>query len=163
MLEVGRHAAGIVECHANPRALDALTMPTGVHLCRVAPDELLLLMAPPRLEEILRRATAHLAVVDPGGLVVDQSDGWTIFGLPGEEGALALRQLAAMPLPERRPAFLQGAVAGGPAKLLLLPGIVYLLVPFALRDHLERRLREVCAPTSVRIDGAESPFPGSTP
>ncbi len=163
MLEIGRFCAGIVECHASPRTLDALKVPAGVHRCRVAPDELLLLAAPSRTEELLRRATAHLAVVEPGAIAVDQSDGWTIFGLPGrlpdDEGMLALRQLAMIPFPERRPAFVQGAVAGGSAKLLLLPGIVFLLVPFALRDHVERRLREVGGGT-LRIAAEEIPFAG---
>jgi hypothetical protein len=160
VLEVGRYVAGIVECHASPRALDALVAPAGVQACRVAPDELLLLMAPARLDEVMRRSTAHLAVLEPGGLVVDQSDGWTIFGLPGEAGQQALRQLTEMPLPARRPAFLQGSVAGGAAKLILLPGIAFLLVPFALRDHLERRLRDVGAPGEVKVATAESLFAG---
>lgn len=162
MLEIGRLHAGIVECHAGAPALDALPVPPGVHACRVAPDEVLLVAPPSRTDELLRRATATLAVVEPGSLVVDQSDGWAIFSLPGEEGMLALRQLALFPFPERRPAFLQGAVAGGSAKLLMLPGVVLLLVPFALRDHVERRLREVCAATPVRIAAVEAPLSPSS-
>jgi hypothetical protein len=161
VLEVGRFRAGLVECHASARALDTLTVPAGAHLCRVAPDELLLLGAPERIDELLRRAIAQLAVVEPGALVVDQSDGWTIFSLPGEAGLLALRQLSFLPIPERRPAFLQGAVAGGPAKLLFVDGLVHLLVPFALRDHLARRLRDLFAAGgvgAVHIADAEAPF-----
>lgn len=161
MVEVGRFHAGLVECHASAAALDALSVPVGVQALRIAADELLLLAPPARTDELLRRATAHLAVVEPGAIAVDQSDGWAIFGLPGhlpdDPGMMALRQLALMPLPERRPAFVQGAVAGGPAKLLLLPGIVLLLVPFALRDHLERRLREVAGGV-LRIATEELPF-----
>lgn len=158
MLEIGRWHAALIECHAGASALDALAVPAGVHACRVAPDELVLLAAPQQAGELLRRASAHLAVVAPGALVVDQSDGWAIFSLPGDEGMQTLRQLTLFALPERRPAFVQGAVAGGSARLLLLPGVVLLMVPFALRDHLERRLREVCAPAAVRIDAAEAPF-----
>lgn len=167
MLEIARFHACLIACHGSAPALDALAVPAGVQALRVAPDELLLLAPPARTDELLRRATAHLAVVEPGAVAVDQSDGWAIFGLPGhlpghssiDEGLLALRQLTVMPLPDRRPAFVQGAVAGGPAKLLLLPGIVHLLVPFALRDHVERRLRDVVAPAGVRIAESETPFP----
>lgn len=163
MLDVARLHACVVACHGSAPALEALAVPAGALALRVAPDELLLLAPPARAEELLRRATAHLAVVEPGALAVDQSDGWAIFGLPGhqpeDEGVLALRQLALMPLPRRRPAFVQGAVAGGPAKLLLLPEVVYLLVPFALRDHVARRLCDVAAPTGVRIAELETPFP----
>lgn len=160
MLEIGRCHAAIVECHAGAAALDALKVPAGVHACRVAPDELLLLAAPARVAELLQRATAHLAVVEPGALVVDQSDGWTIFSLAGDGGLTALSQLAQFPIRERRPAFLQGAVAGGAAKLLLLPGVVHLLVPFALGDHVEGRLRDVCAARPFRLAPAEAPFAG---
>lgn len=162
MLEIGRFHAGIVECHASAAALDALAVPPGVHACRVAPDELLLLASPSRTDELLRRAMATLAVAEPGALVVDQSDGWTIFGLPGEEGMRTLRQLALFPFPERRPAFAQGAVAAGAAKLLMLPGVVLLLVPFALRDHVERRLREVCASAPLTMSVVEAPFLGAS-
>jgi hypothetical protein len=165
VLEIGRLYAGVVECHASPRTLDALTAPAGVHLCRVAPDELLLLAAPSRTDELLRRATAQLVVAEPGALVVDQSDGWAIFRLPGnlpghlpDEGMLALSQLALFAMPARRPSFVQGAVAGGAAKLLLLPGFVLLLVPYALRDHVARRLREVGAGFAVQLADDESPY-----
>ena len=162
MLEIGRFYAGVVECHASPRTLDALTAPAGVHACRVAPDELLLLAAPSRTDELLRRATAQLVVADPGALVVDQSDGWAVFrlpgSLPGDEGMLALGQLALFAMPARRPSFVQGAVAGGAAKLLLLPGFVLLLVPYALRDHVARRLRDVCAGLSFQLADEEVPF-----
>ena len=67
----------------------------------------------------------------------------------GRKGCWRSGSSRLFPFPERRPAFLQGAVAGGSAKLLMLPGVVLLLVPFALRDHVERRLREVCAATPV--------------
>lgn len=163
MAEVARFHAGLVECHGSAAALDALSVPAGVQALRVAPDELLLLAPPERTEELLRRATAHLAVVEPGAMALDQSDGWAIFGLPGhlpdDPGLLALRHLALMPLPERRPAFVQGAVAGGPAKLLLLPTSVLLLVPYALRDHLERRLRDVSG-GALRVAAAEVAWGG---
>ena len=163
MLEIARFRACVVECHGSAPALDALAVPSGVQALRVAPDELLLLAPPARADELLRRAMAHLAVVEAEALAVDQSDGWTIFGLPGhlpgDEGMTALRQLVLMPLPRRRPAFVQGALAGGPAKLVLLPEIVLLLVPYPLRDHVAGRLRDVAAPGGVRIAELEIPFP----
>lgn len=158
-LEIQRSRAAVVECHARAEALASLPAMSNVHACRVAPDELLLLAPPALADEVRRRAEAHLAGTDRGALVLDQSDGWVIFSLPGEAGLRALRMLAVFPLPETRPAFLQGAVAGGSAKLLLLPGVVHLLVPYPLRDHLERRLRDVAGP-AVRIATEESPFAG---
>lgn len=158
MLEIQRSHAAIVECHASPLALQSMPAMPRVHVCRVAPDELLL-VAPPSLgDEVLRRATAHLTSAEPETLVLDQSDGWAVFSLRGDDVMEPLRKLAVFPFPEARPAFVQGAVAGGPAKLLLLPGVVHLLVPFPLRDHLERRLRDVCDAARTRIAHGEVAF-----
>ena len=158
MLEIGRFHAAIVECHAAAAALDALKVPPGAHACRVAPDELLLIAAPGRLDELLQRARAHLAVVEPGALVLDQSDGWTIFSLAGDGGMTALSQLALFPIRQRRPAFVQGAVAGVSAKLLLESGVIHLLVPCAAGDHVAGRLRDVCAARPFRLAAGEAPF-----
>lgn len=170
MLEIQRSHAAIVECHASALALQAMPAMPRVHACRVAPDELLL-VAPPSLgDEVLRRAKAHLASAEPGTLVLDQSDGWAVFSLRGDDVLEPLRKLAVIPFPEARPAFIQGAVAGGSAKLLLLPGVAHLLVPFPLRDYLERRLRDVCdaarthiAPGEVAFASAAAPLPPLPP
>ena len=161
MLEIQRSHAAILECHASVGALSTMPAMARVHACRVAPDELWLLAPPALTADVLRRAEAHLASVEPGTLVVDQSDGWAVFSLRADDAAEALRplaHLAVFPFPEARPAFVQGAVAGGPAKLLLLPGVIHLLVPFPLRDHLERRLRDVCDAARTRIGAGEVPF-----
>lgn len=160
MLEIQRTGATILECHASVPVLDALPAWAGVAQLRVAADELLLLAPPALGDEWLSQVTAHLAKAEPGALVVDQSDGWAIFSLRGDEPLAALRKLAVLPLPDARPAFVQGAVAGGSAKLLLLPGVVHLLVPFPLRDHVERRLRDVCDAARTRIDSGEVALEG---
>lgn len=161
MLEIQRSHAAIIECHASAAALDGLPTPPGAECCRVAPDELLLVASSSRVDELLRGAVTHLTSAEPGSLVLDQSDAWTVFSLRGDQEADAfqpLAQLSTMPFPAARPAFVQGAVAGGPAKLLLLPGVVHLLVPLSLRDHLDRRLRDVCDAARTRIGSGETPF-----
>lgn len=158
MLEIQRSHAAVIECHASAATLASLPALPGVHACRVAPDELLLLAPPALGEGVLRQATEHLAAAERGTLVLDQSSGWVVFTLRGDDGMEALRMLSVIPFPQVRPAFVQGAVAGGSAKLLLLPGVVHLLVPFPLRDHLERRLRDVCDAAHTRFGSGEVPF-----
>lgn len=158
MLEIQRCHAAIVECHAGASALDALPAQPAVERCRVAPDELLLVAPPAMLDDVLRRAAAHLAGAEPAALVLDQSDGWAIFTLRGDDAMAPLARLSVIAFPTTRPAFVQGAVAGGSAKLLLLSGAVHLLVPFPLRDHLKRRLRDVCDAARTRIAPGEAPF-----
>lgn len=162
MLDIHRSHAAIVACHASASALDSMPAMPCVDVCRVAPDELLLLTSPSNGGEVLQRATTHLTNAEPATLVLDQSAGWAIFSLRGDDAMPPLLQLSAIPFPETRPAFVQGAVADGPAKVLLLPGVVHVLVPFALRHHLERRLRDVCdARARLAID--EAPLTYASP
>lgn len=116
MPDIERTHTAVVACHASPAALDALLAVPGTFECRVAPDELLLVAPPWMLAECERRAAEHFASVEPTALVVDQSDGWSGFSLRGDEAPAVFAQLSAIPLPVRRPAFVQGAVAGGSAK-----------------------------------------------
>lgn len=162
MLDIQRSYAAIIACHASAAALDSMPARSRVHPCRVAADELLLLAPPSLGEEVLRQATAHVTGAERGTLVLDQSDGWVIFSLRGDDAMRPLRQLSVIPFPDTRPAFVQGAVAGGAAKVLLLADVVHLLVPFALRQHVERRLRDVCG-ASARIATRETPFDDASP
>ncbi|MEP7344370.1 MAG: hypothetical protein ABI877_03845 [Gemmatimonadaceae bacterium] len=144
MLSIERTRTAVVACYATPQALDALPVLPGTYDCRVAPDEMLLVAPPLHLAETERRAAEHFAVFDPTALVLDQSDGWSAFSLRGDEGLSIFAQLSAVPLPRERPAFLQGAVAEGAAKILLFDGVIHLLVPSTLRHHLANRLNDVC-------------------
>jgi hypothetical protein len=128
------------------------------YACRVAPDELWLIAPPELLADTERCAAEHFSRADPTALVLDQSDGWTTFTLRGDEGRWIFAQLSTIPLPSARPAFVQGAVAGAAAKVLLLDGVVHVLVPLTLRQHLTARLHDVCG--IVFISSAETPFLG---
>jgi len=145
VLSIERAHAAIVACCASPEALDTLPTHPETHTCRVAPDELLLVTPPALLEDTERRAAAHFAVADPAALVLDQSDGWSAFTLRGDEADAVFARLSAVPLPARRPAFVQGAVAGGSAKIIALDDCIHLLVPSTLRHHLAARLQDACA------------------
>lgn len=149
MLSIERTHAAVVACCAGPPALDALPAIPGTQSCRVAPDELLLVAPPALLAETERRVAGHFAAVEPTALVVDQTDGWSVFSLRGDEARSVFAQLSTVPLPMGSTAFVQGAVAGGSAKILLVDGIIHLLVPSTLRRHVAARLNDVCAGRSV--------------
>ena len=85
-------------------------------------------------------------------MVLDQSDGWSAFTLRGDEAPSVFAQLSDVPLPLRRRAFLQGAVAGGSAKVLILDDAIHVLVPSTLRDNLAGRLRDVCGGRAIVPD-----------
>ena len=152
MLSVERTHAAVIACYASGATLDALPAPPNAYACRVAPDELWLIAPLELLADTERRATEYCARTEPTALVLDQSDGWTAFTLRGDEALSVLAQLSALPFPAARPAWMQGAVAGGAAKILLLDGEVHVLVPLTLRHHLAARLRDVCGSlTSIPV------------
>ena len=162
MLDINRTNATVVACYADPQALDSLpVVPPGTHGCRVAPDELLLVAPPTERAETERWAADHFASADPSALVLDQSDGWSAFTLRGDEAPSVFAQLSEVPLPLRRRAFLQGAVAGGSAKVLLLDDAIHVLVPSTLRDNLAGRLRDVCGGRAV-VPDTELAFAGDS-
>jgi hypothetical protein len=129
VLEMRRSEPRVVRCLARPETLDALPETAGVHAYRVAPDELLLigLQAEPDL---------------PGGLAVDETGGWAAWTLSGPDAVEALGRLSALP---PGPGFLQGAVAGVPAKAILGEAEIHLLVAASLAHHVEERLSAACS------------------
>ena len=100
--------------------------------------------APARLAETERRAAEHFAAVDPTALVLDQTDGWSVFSLRGDDARSVFAQLTTVPLPLGPTAFVQGAFAGGSAKILLVDGVIHVFVPSTLRHHVAGRLDDVC-------------------
>jgi hypothetical protein len=159
VLSIERTHAAVVACHASPAALDALGDWPGTYACRVAGDEVLLVAPPALLPDVLRTATERVAGHDPSALVLDQTDGWCTLTLRGDEADAAYSQLSTVPLPERRPAFVQGAVAGGSAKVLALDGVLHLLVPSMLGHNLATRLNDVCRGRAT-VPVAETAFAG---
>ena len=101
-------------------ALDRVTTPDGVEVGRVAPDELLWLADPGRAEELEAEGKRQLAGAGQRALVVDNSDGWTMFSIVGDGRAAALARLSSLRLPDR--GFRQGKVAEVPGKVFARPG-----------------------------------------
>ena len=162
MLSIERTHAAVVACYASPKALDSLPAIPGTRDCRIAPDEVLLIAPPAHLAESERRAAEHLAATEPSALVLDQSDGWSVFTLRGDEARSVFAQLSAVPLPMGRQAFLQGAVAGGSAKILVLDDVIHVLVPSTLCHHVAARLKDVCVGRAM-VPDAEIAFVSYAP
>jgi len=157
VLSIERARAAVIACFAGRQALDALPAQPGTHRCRVADDELLLVAPPALLGDTERRAAEHFAAADPAALVLDQSDGWSVFTIRGDEADTVFAQLSTVPLPARRPAFMQGAVAGGSAKIMALEGCIHVFAPSTLRHHVSARLNDACRGRAV-IPAAEIAF-----
>ncbi len=118
---------GATRIVADPGALDGIEAPDGGHLLRLAPDDLLVLPPPDRVD-----------VADPYALVEPEA-GFSAAWFDRSE-LPRLQALSAWEFPRRRPAPAQGHLAGIPVKMLFDVGGVLVLVPATLAHHLEERL-----------------------
>lgn len=143
MLRVRRANAAIIACYASAATLDALPSPRAAHSCRIAPEELWLVAAQFEGNAILSSVAGYLTAQEPSALAIDQSDGWVVRSLFGDDALNVLAQLCVFRLPDMRPEFVQGSVAGAPAKVLLLFGSAHVFVPYPLRHFVDSRLRDV--------------------
>lgn len=129
MLEVSGSRPRVIRCLGHPEALDALATSADVHACRVAADELFL---------VGQAADVEVA----GGLAVEETGAWAEWTLSGPDAAEAVARLSALPA---GPGFLQGEVAGVPAKAIIGDGEIHLLVPASVAHHVEERVLVACA------------------
>ncbi len=145
MLDLIASRTGVITCVGTPSAVDAAEAVDG-YAGRVAPDELMLLVATADV------ARAHAAVVEAVGatdaMVVDATDGWTVWTLEGEDTDRAMARLSPLELPED--GFAQGDVARVPTKIVCANGRVHLLVPTMWRAYLRERILARCAGLQVR-------------
>ena len=155
MLELIAIDAAIIGCHADQAQLDRFAAPDGAVSVRIARDELWLIGQLSDRDQLAEQAERLLA--DTDALVVDQSDGWTTWGLRGDHRPV-LHRLMLAPLPDERPAFVQGAITGVPGKVVATADTVHLMVPSPVGHHLRDRIIGVCRDLAPSVVGPEQ-FP----
>jgi hypothetical protein len=119
-------------------ALDRVQIPPGVKHGRVAPDELLWLGDPEQAGALEAEGKRQLAGAGERALVVDNSDGWTLFSIVGDGRADALARLSSLRLPDE--GFRQGNVAGVPGKVFARAGRIDVLCTSDVRWYVRERL-----------------------
>lgn len=136
--------AAIIRCLGEPGALDGLSTPPGAYAGRVAPDELMLLGARAVRASIRTHAAASLARTDPHGLVVDHTDGWSIWTMSGPEVQRAFANLTAIPFPDVAGALVQGVIGEVPAKAVVFGTRVHVMAASTVGHHLRERILRAC-------------------
>lgn len=152
MLTMAPTEAAIIRCLGAPGALDGLPTPPGAYAGRVAPDEVMLLGAHEARAAILAHAAASLAQADPHGLVVDATDGWSVWTISGPEVQRAFAALTAIPFPDDTGAFLQGVIAEVPAKALVFGMRVHVMVASTVGHLLRERIERACSDLPFRTE-----------
>lgn len=135
MLELATTSVSVIGVFADPATIDALDP----RAFWIAADEAMLVGEP--------GATPTVAVDDPHAVVLETTDGWTVFTLTGEQVRAAFARLSALPLPER--GFVQGDVVRVPARVIVEPGRLRILVPAMWGEHVRTRILARCAKLDV--------------
>lgn len=113
---------------ADPAALDAATVPAGVVVLRLAPDEALVL------------GDGSVTVADDPFALVVSDHGWSVAALAWPDFDRVVRPHLEWPVHPTR-GLAQGRVAGVPAKLWMTDDGVLLVAPTCHADELTERLR----------------------
>lgn len=149
MLEVAPLDPSVIACLSTSDHLDRLPQVEGFRRCRISPGEVYFVGRGSGRRAGVEEIRERLLPLDPDALVVDLSDGWTGWSLRGGAAEEVFARLSVLALPDERPAFLQGAVAQVPAKVLLDEGKMLLLVPAPVEHHLRERIRTAGADLEV--------------
>ena len=118
---------------ATPAALDTADVPQSSLALRFAADELF--VTPPLQDESI--ILAH----DPHAIVISEG-GFAGIWLDNDEAIEFLQKNCAWELPNGRPAFAQGAVAGIPIKLWLEDEQVLFIVPAPYAHDFAKRMED---------------------
>ena len=112
---------------ADPASLDRIEAPEAGYLMRLAPDDLLVVPAPDRVE-----------VADPYA-IVEPEHGFSGAWFEVSELAM-LQSVCEWEFPSERPALAQGHVAGVAVKMLFSGSGVMVVVPTVTLHHFRERL-----------------------
>lgn len=151
MLELSLLEATIVACYTTAAVLDAWSPPPDAFVARVARDELWVVGPRAGRCSLLRSVEQSLHALAPDTLVVDQTDGWTVWSIEGTSASHALARLTAMPLDPRGVAIHQGTVAGVPAKVVARASGYQVFLPAPVGHHLRDRVLEACVDLTPTI------------
>jgi hypothetical protein len=132
------HDAAKVRCFAPPEALDALATPAGTLRGRIAPNEVVFVAAPGRGAELKSGLETALAAHGNRALVVDHTDGWSVFTISGEGADEVFRRVSMIPLPDD--GFFMGRVCDVATKAFRRGDRVDLMSGMEAARHVRDRL-----------------------
>ena len=139
MLELHALPVNVVACFARAEVLDRLS-DGGEDCLRVAPDELLLFGARERLADVEEK----LNILDHAGVALDLSSAFAIWALCGNDRLEAFCRLSELKLPDP-PGVVQGLVAHVPAKVIVRPDEIVMIVSSTVSHHIRERVLTACA------------------
>jgi sarcosine oxidase gamma subunit len=152
VLELIPTRASVVSCLASPEALAELSPPDGAYVCWVASDEAMLVGPPGDGTRLVGGARRAVAGPDADAVVLDVSDGWTLWTLTGAGAREAFLRLSDVELDAE--GYVQGDVARVPVRVIALGERLHLLVPATWEEHLRDRIHAQAADLDLRTSPA---------
>jgi sarcosine oxidase gamma subunit len=147
VLELRSERPTVVSCSADARAIDAIVASAGAEALRVAPDEALVVASGSTDAAALAGAVeAAATAIDPDALVVDATDGWSMWTLEGDATSDAIERLSDLDVVA---GFAQGRVAV-PAKVVIERSRLAILVPSMWHHAVHEFIVTACADLDVR-------------
>ena len=161
MPDLVRTQASVVVCAAEPVALDRLASVESASVLRAAPDEVLLVGRPQEGDAIVAAATRLVTDADPDAVVLDSTDGWTVWTLAGPGRTDAFERLSTLELPAD--GWVQGRVAGVPAKVVVATDAIHVLFPAMWSEHVRALVWTTCSDLGVHDVAEPQPWRCPTP
>jgi hypothetical protein len=152
VLELIPARASVVSCFASAEALAELSPPEGTYLCWVASDEAMLVGPPRDGARLVGAARDTAGSRDEDAVVLDVSDGWTLWTLAGGGAREAFLRLSDVELEAE--GYVQGDVARVPVRVIALGERLHLLVPAMWEEHLRDRIRAAASDLGLRTSPA---------
>jgi hypothetical protein len=156
VLELVAIRASVVSCFALPAALDELRPPNGASSFRAAPDEVMVMSDPGAGAPLMAHVETLVRDADTDALVLDATDGWSIWALVGVSAGAALSRLSEIEPGGDGTA--QGDVAHLPARLVANRDQTRVLVPSMWGDYLRRCIVDRCASLGVAQRAKPEPW-----
>jgi hypothetical protein len=151
------HDAAKVRCFAPPEALDSLATPAGALRGRIAPNEVVFVAAPGRAPDLQRELGTALASHGTRALVVDHTDGWSVFSISGEGADDVFRRVSMVPLPAE--GFFMGRVCDVATKAFRRGDRVDLMCGMEASRHVRDRLEHAGHAVGLRAVAAPETDP----
>jgi hypothetical protein len=151
------HDAAKVRCFAPPEAIDQLATPAGALRGRIAPNEVVFVAAPGRGAELQRELESALASHGTRALVVDHTDGWSVFSISGEGADDVFRRVSMIPLPDD--GFFMGRVCDVATKAFRRGDRVDLMSGMEASRHVRDRLEHAGHAVGLRAVAAPETDP----
>ena len=132
------HDAAKVRLFAPLETLDAYTPPAATMAGRIAPNELVVVGDPSQAAAIVAHAEQALALLGTRAMVIDHTDGWSLFSLTGDDIEQVFARVSMLGLPDAadEPVFFMGRIAHVASKAFRRAGRIDIMTGSETTRHV---------------------------